>query len=147
MLSHRGICGGYANGTGVCTGDSGSGLIVVHDGIYYLRGIVSASLNGPLSGCNLRAYSIFTDIMEFTACIMVGKDDKTLIHYLLEKIRKCESEMSRLKKTLSSNLQSEPSSQLNEPLAQDLRIKPAKRNKIQPWRLVFYLIYCILTCI
>lgn len=94
LLSHRGFCGGFANGTGVCTGDSGSGLIVVHDGIYYLRGIVSASLNGPLNGCNLKTYSIFTDVMEFTGWIKIGKDDKTLIQYLIDRIRKCEDKKS-----------------------------------------------------
>ncbi|XP_070497677.1 uncharacterized protein [Chironomus tepperi] len=91
LLSHRGICGGYANGTGVCTGDSGSGLIVVHNGTYYLRGIVSASLTGSLNGCNLKAYSVFTDILEFTGWIKIGRDDKTLIQYLIQRIRDCES--------------------------------------------------------
>ena len=90
LLSHRGFCGGYANGTGVCTGDSGSGLIVIHDGVYYLRGIVSASLYGPLSGCDLQAYALFTDIMEFTGWIKIGRDDKTLIQYLIDRIRKYE---------------------------------------------------------
>lgn len=92
LLSHRGFCGGFANGTGVCTGDSGSGLIVIHDGVYYLRGIVSASLYGPLSGCNLKAYSIFTDVLEFTGWIKIGRDDKTLIQYLIERLRKCEDQ-------------------------------------------------------
>lgn len=72
LLSHRAICGGYANGTGVCVGDSGSGLIVRHNGAYYLRGIVSASLHGDQFGCNVHAYSVFTDVTKFYDWIVTG---------------------------------------------------------------------------
>ncbi|KAL7015349.1 hypothetical protein ACKWTF_016409 [Chironomus riparius] len=105
LLSHRGFCGGYANGTGVCTGDSGSGLIVVHNGVFYLRGIVSASLNGPLNGCNLNAFTVFTDLLEFTGWIKIGKDDKTLIQYLIDRIRKCEANKGTTERMTQSSQQ------------------------------------------
>lgn len=62
IASHKTFCGGFANGTGVCNGDSGGGLYVVQDDVYYLRGIVSASLHGTDYGCDVESYSIFTDI-------------------------------------------------------------------------------------
>jgi len=65
LLSRRTFCGGHANGTGVCVGDSGGGLYVSHQNTYYLRGIVSASLHGDLYGCNVDAYAVFTDVMKF----------------------------------------------------------------------------------
>lgn len=72
LLSHRGFCGGYANGTGVCAGDSGSGLYVLHNGKYYLRGIVSASLYGFAFGCNVDEHAIFTDVLKFYDWIIGG---------------------------------------------------------------------------
>ncbi|KAL7011481.1 hypothetical protein ACKWTF_014277 [Chironomus riparius] len=65
IASHKTFCGGFANGTGACTGDSGGGLTVVQDDVHYLRGIVSASLHGTDYGCNVESYSIFTDVKFF----------------------------------------------------------------------------------
>ena len=62
IAAHGTFCGGYANGTGSCTGDSGGGLTVVNNGRHFLRGIVSASLYGNKYGCNVEAYAIFTDM-------------------------------------------------------------------------------------
>lgn len=62
IASHKTFCGGFANGTGVCNGDSGGGLTVIQDEVHYLRGIVSASLHGTEYGCDVESYSIFTDI-------------------------------------------------------------------------------------
>jgi secreted trypsin-like serine protease len=72
LLSHRMFCGGYANSTGVCVGDSGSGLHVAYKNRYYLRGIVSASLNGEFYGCNVDAYSVFTDAIKHLNFIKTG---------------------------------------------------------------------------
>jgi len=145
LLSHRGFCGGYANGTGVCTGDSGSGLIVIHNDTYYLRGIVSASLSGPLNGCNLKAYSVFTDVLEFTGWIKVGTDDKTLIQQLLEKVRKCELENDQLKKmkTLPQNRNVIPNKYVGPP-AQNFQTEPEGENKQTTEassRFVFYFVF------
>jgi len=62
IASHKTFCGGFANGTGACTGDSGGGLTVVQDDVHYLRGIVSASLHGAEYGCDVESYNIYTDI-------------------------------------------------------------------------------------
>ncbi|XP_070508967.1 uncharacterized protein [Chironomus tepperi] len=98
LISNRAFCGGFANGTGVCTGDSGSGLIVVHDNRHYLRGIVSASLYGGINGCNLHEYSIFTDILGFYGWIRTGKDDKILLQELLEENRRLKANGTQISK-------------------------------------------------
>lgn len=72
LLSPRSFCGGYANGTGACSGDSGSGLFVLHDGTFYLRGIVSASLLDALNECNVNTRTIFTDVIWFYNWITTG---------------------------------------------------------------------------
>lgn len=72
IMSHRTFCGGYANGTGVCIGDSGSGLVVSFNGQFFLRGIVSASLYGTKYGCNLNTRSVFTDVVKFSSWINSG---------------------------------------------------------------------------
>lgn len=92
LLSHRAFCGGYANGTGVCVGDSGSGLIVEYNGAYYLRGIVSSSLYGKNHGCNVHTYSVFTDVIKFHDWIFNAKAQKRDI----EK-QKLEEENKRLR--------------------------------------------------
>lgn len=94
IISPRTICGGYANGTGVCNGDSGSGLIVQHNGAYYLRGIVSASLFGDNNQCNVKAYSVFTDVTKYFDWITTGNDIKYAfeIKQLKEKIEKLEEQ-------------------------------------------------------
>jgi hypothetical protein len=65
IASHRTFCGGFANGTGSCTGDSGGGLTIVSNGRHYLRGIISASLYAQEYGCDVNSYSIFTDMRFF----------------------------------------------------------------------------------
>jgi len=66
LSSKRTFCGGTGNGTGVCKGDSGSGLVVTDGSAYYLRGIVSASLYNQTYGCDVDTYSIFTNVLKFT---------------------------------------------------------------------------------
>ena len=73
LLSNRMFCGGYANGTGTCTGDSGSGLYVEHDGTYYLRGVVSSSLYNYLNECNVNKPSAFTDAVDFYIFMTTGR--------------------------------------------------------------------------
>ena len=65
LSSRRTFCAGSGNGTGVCNGDSGSGLIVQHNGAYYLRGIVSSSLRNGRFGCDVNTYAVFTDVLKF----------------------------------------------------------------------------------
>jgi len=59
------FCGGYGNGTGVCTGDSGGGLFVSYKNVYYLRGIVSSSLSDSELGCNVNTYALYTNVTQF----------------------------------------------------------------------------------
>jgi len=96
LVTHRTFCGGYANGTSVCKGDSGSGLIVQHKGIYYLRGIVSSGISDLIIGCNITSHSIFTDILEFYSWITTGKDDKTLIQELIDENNKLKAKNQEL---------------------------------------------------
>jgi len=70
LLSHRAFCGGNADGTGTCAGDSGNGLFVESGGIFYLRGIVSASLLDRNNECNTNKLSIFVDVLQFNFWII-----------------------------------------------------------------------------
>ncbi|XP_070507056.1 transmembrane protease serine 9-like isoform X2 [Chironomus tepperi] len=72
-INHRMFCGGYANGTSVCEGDSGGGFIVQHNGISYLRGIVSSAMHDVLRGCNVTSYAMYTNVLEFYSWITTGK--------------------------------------------------------------------------
>ncbi|KAL7013251.1 hypothetical protein ACKWTF_015299 [Chironomus riparius] len=65
ISSGRTFCGGSGRGIGVCTGDSGSGLIVTDGSAYYLRGIVSSSLLNANRGCDVDTYAVFTDVTKF----------------------------------------------------------------------------------
>ena len=62
ISTQRTFCGGFANGTGSCTGDSGGGLTIVSGGRHFLRGVISASLYDQKYGCDVNSYSIFTDM-------------------------------------------------------------------------------------
>lgn len=76
ISSRRTFCRGYANGTGVCSGDSGSGLVVEHNEAYFLRGIVSSSIRGGKYGCDVDSYSVFTDILDYSDWINeIGNDE------------------------------------------------------------------------
>ncbi|XP_050359448.1 modular serine protease-like isoform X3 [Nymphalis io] len=63
------ICAGFGNGTTLCKGDSGSGLVFSareHGEMrYYLRGVLSTGPPNPDgSGCNPNALSSFTHVQE-----------------------------------------------------------------------------------
>lgn len=97
LLSHRAFCGGYANGTGVCLGDSGSGLFIYHKDAFYLRGIVSASLRGGLYGCDVNTYAVFTDVAKFYSWIKSGGE------YNAEtRVQQLEAEIKELKQQLGN---------------------------------------------
>ncbi|XP_070509162.1 ovochymase-like [Chironomus tepperi] len=102
LLTHRTFCGGYANGTSVCVGDSGSGLIVKYNGAYYLRGIVSSSLHDPIIGCNIDKYSVFTDILAFYSWITTGKDESILLRELQEEVRRLRLHGTTTQKTVTT---------------------------------------------
>lgn len=58
------FCAGWANGTGVCNGDSGAGLTIhKSDGKHYLEGIVSVSPRKQSTDqCDPNQYTIFTKV-------------------------------------------------------------------------------------
>ncbi|KOC69793.1 Limulus clotting factor C, partial [Habropoda laboriosa] len=67
------FCAGYTDGTSVCDGDSGGGLVVQRGGLWYLGGIVSVSLGTTQSGgerhCDSYAYSLYTRIFDYMTWI------------------------------------------------------------------------------
>lgn len=66
LLYAKAFCAGFKNGTGVCNGDSGGGLILNHQGQWYLRGVVSFSNTLDEAGiCNLKQYVGFTDAGQY----------------------------------------------------------------------------------
>lgn len=58
------FCAGLRNGSGVCFGDSGGGLFIKVDGIFYLKGIVSSSLTTE-GGCDVSRNAIYTNVLKF----------------------------------------------------------------------------------
>jgi len=65
LVSARTFCGGPVDGRGVCSGDSGGGVYVLHNGQFYLRGLVSATLLNNYLECDVYKEAIFTDVMRF----------------------------------------------------------------------------------
>ncbi|XP_070504687.1 chymotrypsin-like protease CTRL-1 [Chironomus tepperi] len=65
ISSSKTFCAGSGTGSGVCLGDSGSGLYVKSGETYYLRGLVSASLITLKRTCDVNNYAIYTKISEY----------------------------------------------------------------------------------
>lgn len=72
LISPRTFCGGPANKSGVCSGDSGSGVYVVYKRKYYLRGIVSSALPNEVNECDVERVAVFTDVPNFYGWIKHG---------------------------------------------------------------------------
>jgi len=68
----RTFCGGPANGSGVCQGDSGGGVYVIHNNTFYLRGFVSSALINALNECDTKREAIFTDVTQYYDWIQRG---------------------------------------------------------------------------
>lgn len=70
ISSRRTFCAGLRNGTGVCKGDSGGGLFIKVNGIYYLKGIVSSSLlNDYGNDCDVFKNAVYTNVPKFYSWI------------------------------------------------------------------------------
>lgn len=68
IIWNKSFCAGK-KGTGVCVGDSGSGLYVQIENIYYFRGIVSS---GRDQTCGQTTEAVFSDIIEYEDFIHVS---------------------------------------------------------------------------
>lgn len=65
LSSFRTFCAGAKNGTsGVCSGDSGGGLFIKVEGVFYLKGIVSSSLV-KVDGCDVSKNAVYTNVLKF----------------------------------------------------------------------------------
>ncbi|KFB37025.1 hypothetical protein ZHAS_00004219 [Anopheles sinensis] len=66
VLNSMMYCGGSANGTSACNGDSGGGMFFEYDGTWYVRGLVSFTpgVNGQAK-CDPYQYTVFTDIARY----------------------------------------------------------------------------------
>ncbi|XP_035776092.1 transmembrane protease serine 9-like [Anopheles albimanus] len=70
VTSDSSFCAGFKNGTSVCNGDSGGGMVFKHNGRWYLRGVVSvsAALQDRFR-CDPNHYVVFTDVAKFNKWI------------------------------------------------------------------------------
>lgn len=60
---------GFRNGSGPCNGDSGGGFMMLRDGRWTLRGVVSMSI-ADQGRCDLSQYLVFTDVSKFSDWIL-----------------------------------------------------------------------------
>jgi secreted trypsin-like serine protease len=65
LTSNRTFCAGDKRGRGPCTGDSGGGLVVEHNGRWMLRGVVSAAVLDHTKSCDVHKYAIYTDVNKY----------------------------------------------------------------------------------
>ncbi|XP_027840204.1 serine proteinase stubble-like isoform X1 [Aphis gossypii] len=67
FTSDRTFCAGFRNGTSVCNGDSGGGMVFVRNHRWYLRGIVSLTVaKDGLRVCDTKHYVVFTDVAKYS---------------------------------------------------------------------------------
>ncbi|KAI4501755.1 hypothetical protein M0802_003090 [Mischocyttarus mexicanus] len=66
LITYDKLCAGYTNGTSVCEGDSGGGLIFENKNLWYLGGIVSTGISvktvAGTTACDSNSYSLYTRI-------------------------------------------------------------------------------------
>lgn len=94
LASSRTLCAGNRNGSGVCSGDSGGGLYINIDGIYYLKGLISSSLITRDGECDISRNAVYTNIHKFGGWIKQktqgafstsAKGDETLLILAFER--------------------------------------------------------------
>ncbi|XP_065335084.1 uncharacterized protein LOC135936256 [Cloeon dipterum] len=76
------FCAGYSNRTTTCKGDSGGGLAVEKDGLWFVRGIVSFGITKKVlvddeeeSFCMPNRYSLFVDVASYMDWIVENTPD------------------------------------------------------------------------
>ena len=92
--SETSFCAGDP-GVKVCKGDSGSGLFVLIDSTYYLKGIVSASQFKETTGCSPKNLAVYTDVLKYIDFIGVDVHSK-LCCYVYNKVYKMISKKLQL---------------------------------------------------
>ena len=65
LSSHRTICAGAGDGSGICFGDSGGSLVVQVNSTFYFRGIISSTLTNEVGSCDVSTYQIYTDALKY----------------------------------------------------------------------------------
>lgn len=67
FTSDKTFCAGFRNGTSVCNGDSGGGMVFNRNHKWYLRGIVSLTVaKDGLRVCDTKHYVVFTDVAKYS---------------------------------------------------------------------------------
>ena len=94
ISSGRTFCAGAGDGSGVCFGDSGGGLYINHENVYFLRGIVSSSLVTSDNMCNTNRPAVFTDVLKYKDWILNNESKDNFM------INPCASTSSNFKKPL-----------------------------------------------
>lgn len=98
LASNRTFSANNQNVSGTCTGDSGGGLFIKVDGIFYLKGLLSAGIVDPFGECSpasdISEYSIYTNIQKLAGwmkrktqgALATSAKGKLLIVFKLEKM-------------------------------------------------------------
>lgn len=60
------FCAGQKNGSGVCYCDSGGGLFIIVDRLFFLKGIVSSSLATNDGDCDVISNALYTDVLKYS---------------------------------------------------------------------------------
>lgn len=64
VASERTICGGARDNTGPCRGDSGGGLYALKSHVFFLKGLISASLTRN-NQCDVTNFALYTNVEKF----------------------------------------------------------------------------------
>jgi secreted trypsin-like serine protease len=68
------LCAGYQNGTSVCKGDAGGGLVFKHaNNRFYIFGILSLAPSSDMGGCDTHQYALYTDVKYYVDSFLLGK--------------------------------------------------------------------------
>lgn len=67
ITSEHSFCAGFRNGSSVCNGDSGGGMVFQQNQRWFLKGIVSvsAALDENRNRCDPLNFVVFTDVAKF----------------------------------------------------------------------------------
>lgn len=83
ISSKRTICAGNRDGSGVCNGDSGGGMYIESNGVFFIRGIISASLL-KAGKCDVSNYASYTDVVQYKSWIEAPAAQATVTNKIQE---------------------------------------------------------------